>query len=166
MFAALRASSSSGVRAFSSTARAAVKMPLRAHGGSRGGRAPARALPCLPSLPSPTPASPLSQQLGCFCAQLTAAETPVPADLLTKIGRNADKKLAEKVPDWKALTELYFKGTKPMGDAGLTPRERRCVWCLESADGRYVMWALERYSHGDAPSTFIRPPKPPKKIRG
>ncbi|CAK9783152.1 hypothetical protein CC85DRAFT_284100 [Cutaneotrichosporon oleaginosum] len=114
MFAALRASSSSHVRAFSSTARAALKMPLRPH-----------------------------------------AETPAPVDLLSKIGRNADKKLAEKVPDWKALTELYFKGTKPMSDAGMTPRERR-----------YVMWALERYSHGDAPSTFIRPPKPPKKIRG
>ncbi|GMK56508.1 hypothetical protein CspeluHIS016_0303480 [Cutaneotrichosporon spelunceum] len=114
MFAAVRASSSRGVRTFASTAQAAAKLPLRAH-----------------------------------------AETPMPADLLTKIGRNADKKLGDKVPDWKSLSELYLKGTKPMGDAGMTPRERR-----------YVMWALERYSHGDAPSTFIRPPKPPKKIRG
>ncbi|BEI81100.1 hypothetical protein CcaverHIS002_0202600 [Cutaneotrichosporon cavernicola] len=114
MFAVLRASSSRGVRAFSSTAQAAAKLPLRAH-----------------------------------------SETPKPADLLTKIGRNAEKKLGEKVPDWKSLTELYFKGTKPMSDAGMTPRERR-----------YVMWALERYSHGDAPSTFIRPPTPAKKFRG
>lgn len=56
---------------------------------------------------------------------LTVAETPLPVDLLTKIGRNADKKLAEKAADWKQLTELYLQGTKPMGDAGLNPRERR-----------------------------------------
>lgn len=49
----------------------------------------------------------------------------MPADLLTKIGRNADKKLAEKAANWKELTDLYTKGTKPMGEAGLNPRERR-----------------------------------------
>lgn len=34
------------------------------------------------------------------------------------------------------------------------------------ADSRYVLWAFSRYSQGDKPSTFIQPPKPPKKFRG
>lgn len=34
------------------------------------------------------------------------------------------------------------------------------------ANIRYVLWAFSRYSQGDKPSSFIQPPKPPKKFRG
>lgn len=46
-------------------------------------------------------------------------------DLLTKIGRNADKKLADKAETWDALNELWQKGSGPLGEAGLTPKERK-----------------------------------------
>jgi hypothetical protein len=31
---------------------------------------------------------------------------------------------------------------------------------------RYVLWALSRFSQGDAISDFVEPPKPAKKYRG
>lgn len=60
-------------------------------------------------------------------SQLTPppGETPLPADLLAKIGRNADKKLAAKAETWEALTELYVKGGPALEDAGLAVKERR-----------------------------------------
>ncbi|WOO83726.1 uncharacterized protein LOC62_05G007247 [Vanrija pseudolonga] len=82
-------------------------------------------------------------------------ETPLPADLLAKIGRNADKKLADKAETWEALTELYVKGGPALEEAGLGIKDRR-----------YALWAFSRYSEGLAPSTFINKPKPPKKFRG
>lgn len=56
----------------------------------------------------------------------TAAEAATPADLLTKIGRNADAKLADKAETWEALNELWMQGSKgPIGNAGLSIRERK-----------------------------------------
>lgn len=40
------------------------------------------------------------------------------------------------------------------------------IMAPQRADNRYVLWAFSRYSQGDKPSTFIQPPKPPKKFRG
>lgn len=55
-----------------------------------------------------------------------AAEVATPADLLAKIGRNADTKLAEKAETWDALNELWMQGSKgPLGNAGLSIRERK-----------------------------------------
>ena len=47
-------------------------------------------------------------------------------ELLTLIGRNADKALAEQAKSWESLTELWFKGSEAVKEVGgLTPRERR-----------------------------------------
>ncbi|KAL0247812.1 hypothetical protein I308_103890 [Cryptococcus tetragattii IND107] len=83
-----------------------------------------------------------------------STETATPEELLTKIGRNADKKLTPFAESWDKLNEVWFK-TKKMNDLGLATKEKR-----------YILWAFSRYSQGSAPSTFIRPPKPPKKFRG
>ncbi|RSH85935.1 uncharacterized protein EHS24_004120 [Apiotrichum porosum] len=207
MFAALRASTSrAGVRAFSVSTRAAAKQPLK-----------------------------------------SSSETPQPVDLLTKIGRGAEKKLGEKAATWNDLTKLYKTGSSALEDAGLGPKERKwvsfaramvessavlegrlaptfcggekqgsrceaaarhvqniaggasrylhqqeraratplrklCLSVVTSRDlacptpdycserradrHRYIMWAFSRYSTGDAPSSFIEPPRPAKKIRG
>lgn len=55
-----------------------------------------------------------------------AADYATPADLLAKIGRNADTKLAEKAESWDALNELWLQGSKgPLGNAGLSIKERK-----------------------------------------
>lgn len=55
-----------------------------------------------------------------------AEEVATPADLLAKIGRNADAKLAEKAETWDALNELWLQGSKgPIGSAGLSIKERK-----------------------------------------
>ena len=48
-------------------------------------------------------------------------------DLLTKIGRNADKRLASQAESWDKMTELWKKGGTAMEAAGLGPRDRRCA---------------------------------------
>ncbi|WWC98161.1 hypothetical protein V866_005052 [Kwoniella sp. B9012] len=83
-----------------------------------------------------------------------SAETPTPQDLLSKIGRNADTKLEAFSESWEKLNELWMRTVK-LYDVGLSVKERR-----------YLLWAFSRYSQGSAPSTFIRPPRPPKKFRG
>ncbi|OCF56079.1 hypothetical protein L486_06020 [Kwoniella mangroviensis CBS 10435] len=83
-----------------------------------------------------------------------SAETPTPQDLLSKIGRNADTKLEAFAESWEKLNELWMRTVK-LYDVGLSVKERR-----------YLLWAFSRYSQGSAPSTFIRPPRPPKKFRG
>ncbi|KAK4689894.1 hypothetical protein P7C73_g175, partial [Tremellales sp. Uapishka_1] len=85
----------------------------------------------------------------------STAETPLPIDLLSKIGRNAEKKLASNVESWDGLNELWKKGGEGLKDAGLGIKDRR-----------YILWAFNKYSLGNLPSTFITPPTPPKKIRG
>ncbi|WWC91022.1 uncharacterized protein L201_005962 [Kwoniella dendrophila CBS 6074] len=83
-----------------------------------------------------------------------SAETPTPQSLLTLIGRNADTKLESHAESWDKLNELWMRSVK-LYDVGLSVKERR-----------YLLWAFSRYSQGSAPSTFIKPPRPPKKIRG
>ncbi|ORY24200.1 hypothetical protein BCR39DRAFT_472557 [Naematelia encephala] len=90
-------------------------------------------------------------------------ETPNPIDLLSIIGRNAEKRLESQAASWQSLNEIWRAGGKAMEDAGLGPRERR-HWISNGTD--CILWAFSRYSQGDAPSTFVRPPRPPKKIRG
>lgn len=53
-----------------------------------------------------------------------AAETPTPEELLTKIGRNADKKLTPFAESWDKLNEVWLK-TKKMNDLGLATKEKR-----------------------------------------
>ncbi|EJT45322.1 hypothetical protein A1Q2_05353 [Trichosporon asahii var. asahii CBS 8904] len=54
-----------------------------------------------------------------------SAEVATPADLLAKIGRNADTKLAEKAETWDALNELWMQGSKgPLGNAGLRKEKK------------------------------------------
>lgn len=53
-----------------------------------------------------------------------AAETATPDELLTKIGRNADKKLTPFAESWDNLNEVWFK-TKKMNDLGLATKEKR-----------------------------------------
>lgn len=53
-----------------------------------------------------------------------AAETATPEELLTKIGRNADKKLTPFAESWDKLNEVWFK-TKKMNDLGLATKEKR-----------------------------------------
>nr|XP_018259394.1 uncharacterized protein I303_08322 [Kwoniella dejecticola CBS 10117]OBR81552.1 hypothetical protein I303_08322 [Kwoniella dejecticola CBS 10117] len=83
-----------------------------------------------------------------------SAETPTPQSLLSLIGRNADTKLEAHAESWEKLNELWMRSVK-LHDVGLSHKERR-----------YLLWAFSRYSQGSAPSTFIRPPRPPKKFRG
>lgn len=112
MLASLYASTSrAGVRALSSTARVATKAPLQ-------------------------PSGKCSPDFERFPTSHFAAEIAQPIDLLTKIGRNADKKLAEKAETWEGLNELWMKGTKPLAEAGLTPKERRLVGFCDRADDK------------------------------
>nr|XP_019010043.1 uncharacterized protein I206_05605 [Kwoniella pini CBS 10737]OCF48824.1 hypothetical protein I206_05605 [Kwoniella pini CBS 10737] len=83
-----------------------------------------------------------------------SAETPTPQSLLSLIGRNADTKLEAHSESWEKLNELWMKSVK-LYDVGLSHKERR-----------YLLWAFSRYSQGSNPSSFIRPPRPPKKFRG
>ncbi|WWD21185.1 hypothetical protein CI109_105669 [Kwoniella shandongensis] len=83
-----------------------------------------------------------------------STETPTPEALLIKIGRNADKKLTPFAESWEKLNEVWLR-TQKLQDLGLGIKERR-----------YILWAFSKYSQGNNPSTFIRPPKPPKKVRG
>ncbi|WRT69255.1 uncharacterized protein IL334_006239 [Kwoniella shivajii] len=83
-----------------------------------------------------------------------SAETPTPQDLLSKIGRNADTKLEGFNESWDKLNELWMRSVK-LYSLGLSVKERR-----------YLLWAFSRYSQGSTPSSFIKPPKPPKKFRG
>ncbi|CAD6574229.1 MAG: hypothetical protein TREMPRED_001065 [Tremellales sp. Tagirdzhanova-0007] len=85
----------------------------------------------------------------------SSPETPNPIDLLTKIGRNADKRLVTQAESWDKLSEIWLKGGTAMEAAGLGPKDRR-----------YILWAFAKYSQGRAPSQFIRSPKAPKKFRG
>lgn len=54
-------------------------------------------------------------------------ETPNPIDLLTKIGRNADKRLTAQAESWEKLTALWKDGGTAIEAAGLGPRDRRYV---------------------------------------
>ncbi|WVF65363.1 hypothetical protein IAT40_000090 [Kwoniella sp. CBS 6097] len=83
-----------------------------------------------------------------------STETPTPQALLDLIGRNAPTKLEAHAESWDKLNELWMRSVK-LYDVGLTTKERR-----------YLLWAFSRYSQGDTPSSFIRPPKAPKKFRG
>ncbi|OCF32403.1 hypothetical protein I316_05828 [Kwoniella heveanensis BCC8398] len=83
-----------------------------------------------------------------------SAETPTPQALLDLIGRNAPTKLEAHAESWDKLNELWMRSVK-LYDVGLTTKERR-----------YLLWAFSRYSQGSAPSSFIRPPRAPKKFRG
>nr|ODN90591.1 hypothetical protein L203_01702 [Cryptococcus depauperatus CBS 7841] len=88
-------------------------------------------------------------------APLTAStEASTPEELLAKVGRNADKKLTAYAKSWETLNQVWFK-TKKMKDSGLAVKERR-----------YILWAFSRYSQGSPLSSFIRPPRLPKKFRG
>lgn len=84
-----------------------------------------------------------------------SAETPNPTDLLAKIGRNAEKRLAAQAESWEGLSEVWQKGGKAMAGAGLSVKDRR-----------YILWAISRYSQGALPSEFVQAPKPAKKFRG
>ena len=47
-------------------------------------------------------------------------------DLLTLIGRGADKALAEHAKTWDSLTDVWMKGGEKMKDiAGLSVKDRR-----------------------------------------
>ncbi|WVQ93036.1 hypothetical protein IAU59_000100 [Kwoniella sp. CBS 9459] len=83
-----------------------------------------------------------------------SAETPTPQALLDLIGRNAPAKLEAHAESWDKLNELWLRSVK-LYDVGLSTKERR-----------YLLWAFSRYSQGDSPSSFIRPPREPKKFRG
>ncbi|KAL7421032.1 hypothetical protein Q5752_003916 [Cryptotrichosporon argae] len=84
-----------------------------------------------------------------------SAEAPTPAELLAKIGRGADKKLASHAESWGALNAVWTRGGRALEAAGLGVKERR-----------YILWALSRFSQGSEPSTFVAPPTPAKKYRG
>ncbi|WVR08898.1 hypothetical protein IAU60_005957 [Kwoniella sp. DSM 27419] len=83
-----------------------------------------------------------------------SAEAPTPQALLDKIGRNAETKLEAYAESWDKLNEVWMRSVK-LYDVGLSTKERR-----------YLLWAFSRFSQGSEPSTFIRPPRPPKKFRG
>ncbi|RSH95072.1 hypothetical protein EHS25_000158 [Saitozyma podzolica] len=101
------------------------------------------------------------RQLSTTARQLAKAplaatsETPTPLDLLTKIGRGAEKRLAQHAESWEALNSVWNKGGQGIKDSGLGVRDRR-----------YVLWAFSKYSQGESPSDFVRPPRAAKKFRG
>jgi len=82
-------------------------------------------------------------------------EAATPVDLLTKIGRNADKRLTAEAESWDTLNKLWMDGGPAMGSSGLTIKERR-----------YVLWAFSKYSQGQQLADFIHPKASPKKYRG
>jgi hypothetical protein len=52
-------------------------------------------------------------------------ETPTPLELLTKIGRGAEKRLAQHAESWEALNSVWNKGGEGIKDSGLGVRDRR-----------------------------------------
>ncbi|KAK8844154.1 hypothetical protein IAR55_006948 [Kwoniella newhampshirensis] len=114
----------------------------------------------LPSLRASSSRLPLPRMISTTSRVMEKArlgpstETPTPEALLSRIGRNADKKLTPFAESWDKLNEVWLK-TQKLQDVGLAIKERR-----------YILWAFSRYSQGSNPSSFIRPPKPSKKVRG
>ncbi|EIW65826.1 hypothetical protein TREMEDRAFT_35843 [Tremella mesenterica DSM 1558] len=98
---------------------------------------------------------------------LPSREVPTPAEFLTLIGRGVEKRLGSQVESWESLSEIWKKGGKALKNVGLGVRERR--WVNSSLDAQETdekLWAMAKYSQGISPSTFIKPPRPAKKIRG
>jgi len=81
---------------------------------------------------------------------------------------------------------MWMRGRAGIKDSGLGVKDRRYVISTDSPrargsrtsrtigarmrikwlTSRYVLWALARFSQGDAPADFVEPPKPAKKFRG
>lgn len=58
-------------------------------------------------------------------ADLNLAEVSTPAQLLEKIGRGAEKRLAQHAESWDALSALWMKGGAGVKDSGLSVMDRR-----------------------------------------
>jgi len=99
--------------------------------------------------PSSTPKLPSNPAVRAFpyLVPLTQTanteETPNPIDLLTKIGRNAEKRLSSQADSWEKLSEVWRRGGEAMEAAGLGPRDRRwvhfSVFVLDADLSRYIV---------------------------
>ncbi|ORX39284.1 hypothetical protein BD324DRAFT_619128 [Kockovaella imperatae] len=100
----------------------------------------------------PISTSPISQAKKPL---LPSAHATEPMELLTMIGHNADKALADSAKSWEDLTRVWLKGSAKLEDiGGMSPSERR-----------YILHCFNAYSKNKAPSEFLRTKKT-KTFRG